>query len=60
MTREEEYKITLLHVIKWLGGNGDMDMYKPVNADFANKIREICIKVVEGKTLQESCNEIKQ
>lgn len=55
---EEEYKKTLLHVIKWLGGNGEFDMWKPVNADFANKIRQVCILVVEGKSLEESINEI--
>ena len=58
MTKEEEYKITLLHVIKWLKGNGDFDMWKPVQADFANKIMIVCQLVVDGKTLEEACKEI--
>lgn len=58
MNNEENYKQTLLHVIKWLGGNGILDSYKPVNAHFANQIVEVCKLVIEGKSLEEACKTI--
>lgn len=58
MNREKVYQDTLLHVIKWLGGNG-FDMWKPVEAHFANQIREICIYVVNGDSLEEAIRKVK-
>lgn len=49
---EEQYKLTLAHIVKWLGGESELDMWKPVNADFANKIRNVCIDVLNGETLE--------
>jgi hypothetical protein len=57
MTREEEYKLTLLHVIKWLMGEDYFDQLKPVSAETANRIARICDKVVSGKTLKEAIEE---
>ena len=57
MSREKEYKLTLAHIIEWLGGDG-FDMWKPVSADFANKIRDVCIGVVyDGLTLEQAIGE---
>lgn len=58
MNKEQEYKMTLLHVIKWLRGDGFMDSYKPVQADFANKVMRVCELVIEGKSLEEACKEV--
>ena len=55
MNKEEEYKLTLLHIIKWLEGDGGFDSWKPVNSEFANKIVDIARGVaVEGLTLKDS------
>ena len=43
--KEEQYRLTLAHVIKWLSGDG-YDSYKPVNASYANAIVDICRAVV--------------
>ncbi len=58
MTREEEYKLTLIHVRNWLDGDGGFDQYKPVNANFANKIAGICHEVVNGSTLEEAITKV--
>ncbi len=59
MNKEEEYKITLIHVIKWLGGENEFDSFRPVSADYANRIVQIMRYVVQGKTLQEAINLVK-
>lgn len=52
---EIEYLNTLKQVAWWLGGQGEFDMFKPLNAHFANQIRGVCIDVAyNGMTLDEA------
>lgn len=51
---EEEYKITLKHIVKWLSGKNEFDMRKPLSADSADKIRNVCIDVLSGKKLEQA------
>lgn len=54
MNKEHEYKLTLLHVIQWLQGDGS-DSWKPVEAGYANRIVAIVGGVVrENMTLEQS------
>lgn len=57
--KEEEYKLTLAHVIKWLSGDG-VDSWKPVKASYANSIVNICRGVLyEDMTLEDSVRKYK-
>lgn len=51
----KEYRQTLAHVIRWIEGDGGFDMMKPLNAEYANGIAQICRGVLlEELTLQDS------
>jgi hypothetical protein len=55
MNKEEEYKSTLMHTIKWIDGDGFLDRYKPVSADLANRVANVIKGVVyENMTLKDS------
>ena len=56
MSREDEYRLTLRHVVKWLDGQDEWDRFKDVPARTANRIADICHRVVEGETLQSAIN----
>jgi hypothetical protein len=54
MTREEEYRLTLAHVVRWLGGDGGFDAMKPVSARTANGVIFIVSRVLDGATLEQA------
>jgi predicted ArsR family transcriptional regulator len=54
MNREQEYKIALLHVIKFIRGDGGTDMFKPLNAKYANDIADMCQYVLDGNSTEEA------
>jgi len=58
MNREDEYKLTLHHVVKWLSGAGGMDCYKPLSANATNKISDIVASVLSGSTLQQAVDAV--
>jgi hypothetical protein len=57
MTNEQRYKEALLHVIKFINGNG-YDFMKPLNADYANNISKMCRFVIDGDTTEEAINKL--
>lgn len=56
MNNEQKYKECLLHVIKFIERG---DPWKPLNADYANRISEMCREVVfNGLTTEQAINKI--
>ncbi len=51
---EQNYKGTLVHIVKWLGGENEWDMGRPISAEYAFKIRQVCIDVLEGMDLKDA------
>ena len=58
MDNEQRYKEALLHVIKFMRGDNEFDSWKPLRAETANQIIEMCISVIGGKTTEEAIKEI--
>lgn len=56
MEKEQEYKIALMHVIKFIR---EGDPWKPLNAGFANQIAEMCERVIDGETTEQAINNSK-
>jgi hypothetical protein len=55
---EQEFKQTLFFIGNKLKGDGGFDMWKPLNAHFANQLAEIALSVAEGMTLDKAIEKV--
>lgn len=59
MDKETNLRETLLHITKWLDGDGGFDSWKPVRAEIANAIADVAHEVAMNDTpLEEAITKV--
>jgi len=57
--KEQEYRICLAHVVKFIMNSNEGQTWQPLNAEYANGIAEMCQRVLDGETTEQAIENIK-